>query len=337
MAARRVLVTGVAGAVGQELARRLEREPGIEAVIGLDTRPPEAHLERTELIEADLRNPALSRIMPATEVDTIVHCGIVLFPEPGKPAAALHDINVIGTLQLLAACERTPTLRSLVVRGSAAIYGSEPASPSFLTEAMARRFPLRTRFQRDIAELENYIETFSRRRPEVACGVLRFQPEIGPGLDTPLTRYLSLPAIPTQLGFDPRLQLVHEDDVTGALLAAVRRPIRGPVNIAPDGMVSLTRLVRMAGRMTLPVPHPAFGPLVGRIAGPLGLGPLGEDAVRLLRYGRCLDNARMRSELGYEPAFDAVGAVRDHLAKARGRGGLGLPSVGRLVGSLAGT
>lgn len=337
MAARRVLVTGVAGAFGQDVARRLEREPGVEAVFGLDTRRPEAHLERTELIEADLRNPVLSRLLPATEIDTVVHCGIVWYPEPGKPAAALHDINVIGTLQLLAACEHIPTLRSLVVRGSAAIYGSEPASPSFLTEPMARRFPLRTRFQRDISELENYVETFSRRRAEVACCVLRFQPEIGPGLDTPLTRYLSLPAVPTQLGFDPRLQLIHADDVAGALLQAVRRPVRGPVNVAPDGMISLTRLVRMGGRATVPVPHPAFGPLVGRMSNVLGLGGLGEDAVRLLRFGRCLDNARMRSELGYEPAFDAVEAVRDHLSKARGRGGVSLPSVGRLAGRLVGT
>jgi hypothetical protein len=216
---RRVVITGIASHWGSELARRLEREPSVDFIAGIDTSEPAGDLERTEFIEADIRNPVLARILPVTEADTIVHCGILWYPEPGKSARALHDINVIGTLQLLAAAERTPTLTSLVVRSSAAIYGSEGAAPSFFTEDMARRYPLKTRFQRDIGELEGYFDNFARRHPQISCCLLRYQPEIGPGLDSPLARYLSLPVVPTQLGFDPRLQLLHAEDATGALLA----------------------------------------------------------------------------------------------------------------------
>ena len=105
----------------------------------------------------------------------------------------MHDINVIGTLQLLAACERSPTIRAIVIRGSAGIYGSEPHAPQFFSEEMARLFPLRTRFQRDVGEIENYFETYARRHPGVVCTMLRYQPAIGPALDTQVTRYLSLP------------------------------------------------------------------------------------------------------------------------------------------------
>ena len=139
----------------------------------------------------------------------------------------MHDINVIGTLQLLAACEQSPTIRAIVIRGSAGIYGSEPHAPQFFGEEMARLFPLRTRFQRDVGEIENYFETYARRHPDVVCTMLRYQPAIGPALDTQVTRYLSLPAAPTYLGFDPRVQLVHEEDGLDALIAAVRRPVRG--------------------------------------------------------------------------------------------------------------
>src|SRR3546814_11371837 len=59
--------------------------------------------------------------------------------------------------------------------------------------------------------------------------------------------------VPTQLGFDPRLQLVHADDATGALVAATMRPVRGAVNVAPSGSVSLSRVLRLAGRTALPV------------------------------------------------------------------------------------
>lgn len=308
---RRILIAGIGTHWGTELALRLERNPDVEHVIGIDTTPPAVDLERTELLDADIRSPVLARLVPATGADTLVHAGVLWYPGPGKPARALHDINVIGTLQLLAACERSPSIERIILRGSTAIYGCEPAGPSFFSEEMARTFPLRTRFQRDIGELEGYVENFARRHPDLVCCMLRYQPEIGPGLRTPLARYLSLPLVPTQLGFDPRLQLIHAEDATEALLAATMAPIRGAVNVAPSGSISLSRALRMIGRTQLPLPHPLFGPALARLGGRLGTGPLYGDAVRLLRYGRGVDNARMRTELGFRPRFDATGAIRD--------------------------
>ena len=319
MPGRRVLITGVASQWGAQLARRLERDPAIEYLAGIDTAPPPDGLERTDFIEADLRSAVLSRLLPGTEADTVVHCGILWYPEPGKPAKALHEINVIGTLQLLAACERTPTLERVIVRGSAAIYGCEGSAPAFFTEGLARRMPLRTRFQRDISELEEYFDNFARRHPQLVCCMLRFQPEIGPDLDSPLVRYLTLPIVPTQLGFDPRLQLLHAEDATGAIEAAARNPVRGAVNVAPSGAISLTRLLRLAGRPTLPIPHPLFGPVLERLARQLGAGGLHDDAVRLLRFGRGVDNRRLREEVGYQPRFDVEGAVTDLVEKVDGR------------------
>ncbi|MDX6583736.1 MAG: UDP-glucose 4-epimerase [Solirubrobacterales bacterium] len=319
MSGRRVAITGISSHWGVELARRLERDPAIEYIAGIDDRPPPAELARTDFIEADLRSAVLSRLLPATEVDTVVHCGILWYPEPGRPARALHEINVIGTLQLLAACERTESLRRVIVRGSAAIYGCEAAVPSFYTEDLARSEPLRTRFQRDISELEEYFDNFARRHPELTCCMLRYQPEIGPGLDSPLVRYLGLPLVPVQLGFDPRLQLLHAADATAALAAAVDNPVRGAVNVAPSGAISLSRALRLLGRPALPLPGPVFGAVMDRVNGQLGAGGLLGDGIRLLRFGRGVDNRRLIEEIGYEPAHDAVEAVRDLAEKLRGR------------------
>ena len=316
---RRIAITGISTHWGAELARALERDPRVDYIAGIDTEPPDADLERTDFIEADIRSPRLARLLPVTEADTVVHCGILWYPQPGKPVRALHDINVIGTLQLLAACERTPTLERVVVRSSAAIYGCEGASPLLFTEDLARRLPLRTRFQRDVSELEGYFDNFARRHPDVSCCTLRHQPEIAAGLDAPIVRYLGLPVVPTQLGYDPRLQFMHADDATAALAAAVGSEVRGPVNVAPDGAISLSRILRLARRPTIPVPHSLFGPAVERFGGPLGAGPLLADAVRLLRFGRGVDNTRMRRELGFEPRYDAVAAVRDLIVKADSR------------------
>ena len=252
----------------------------------------------------------LSRLLPATEVDTVVHCGILWYPEPGRPARALHEINVIGTLQLLAACERTESLRTVVVRGSAAIYGCEGAVPSFYTEDLARAQPLRTRFQRDISELEEYFENFARRHPELTCCMLRYQPEIGPGLDSPLVRYLTLPVVPVQLGFDPRLQLLHADDATGAIEAAVANPVRGAVNVAPDGSISLSRALRLLGRPAVPLPARRSRAVLARRQPPARRRRPARrrDQAAALRPRR-RQHAGWSTEVGYEPRL------------RRGRGG----------------
>ncbi len=131
---------------------------------------------------------------------------------------------------------------------------------------MARRYPLRTRFQRDVAEIENYFDTFSRRHPQVVCTMLRYQPSIGPSLDSQITRYLSQPLVPTYLGFDPRLQFVHETDAIDALVAAIKNPVRGPVNVAAPGTIGLTKLVRLAGKPTLPLLPGVFPAMTRRVA-----------------------------------------------------------------------
>src|SRR3954449_2928393 len=269
MRPRRVLITGVGSFLGTELARRLWASPETAPRAVHAERPPRARLERMDFIEADIRNPVIAKLIPQAEVDTIVHNKIVRRPGPGMSDRSAHDINVIGSLQLLAACEKADTLRSIVVRGSAGVYGSEPAAPQFFTEEMARRYPLRTRFQRDVAEIENYFDTFSRRHPQVVCTMLRYQPSVGPSLDSQITRYLSQPLVPTYLGFDPRLQFIHEVHGGDALVsdfgnsvggrvhvagpAAIKNPVRGRANASGPGTIYLTKLVRMAGKSTLPL------------------------------------------------------------------------------------
>jgi UDP-glucose 4-epimerase len=314
----RVVIVGVSTHWGSELARKLTDEPGVTEIIGIDTAPPKAGLDKVRFVEADIRNPVISKILPSLKPDVVVHCGIVLYPDEDRPSRALHDINVIGTLQLLAACERVEGLRAIVARGSAAIYGSAPGAPAFFTEDMARQLPLVTRFQRDVGELEGYFDNFARRHPGVTCCMLRFQTEVGPGLDNPFVRYLTLPVVPTQLGFDPRLQLLHPVDATGALAAATMNPVSGPVNVAPDGAISLSRLLKLSGRMAVGMPPLIAGTLFRRVGSMLGSGAMSEDGLFLLRYGRGCDNRRLREEVGYELAFDSEGTARDFAASRHG-------------------
>jgi UDP-glucose 4-epimerase len=293
--ARRVLITGFANFWGPRLAERLAGE-GVEAVIGLDdAAPPEGVPDGVVFVEGDLRSSDLSPLLRAAAPDTIVHNALVQFPDRRNSTRAMHDRNVVGTLQLLAACDGLSTLETLVVRGSAAIYGVAADGPAFYGEEHAASGrALRTRFQRDLGDLESYVQAFARRHPEVCCTLLRLQPVLGRTLDTPITRFLRLPVVPTIMGFDPRLQLVHENDSVEALAATVRRPVRGAVNVAGPGAISLSRAMRTLGRVAVPIPHPLYG----TVAGPLGFT---EDIVRYLRHGRAVDVRRLTGEVGYTP------------------------------------
>jgi UDP-glucose 4-epimerase len=145
--------------------------------------------------------------------------------------------------------------------------------------------------------------------------MLRYQPAIGPSLATQITRYLSQPVCPTYLGFDPRIQLVHEQDALDSLVAAIRRPVRGAVNVAARGTIGLARMIRLAQRPLLPIVGPLFGPLTG--AGKrLGLDAYSDDFRRLLRYGRGVDISRLEREVGHRPRYSTAEALQDWVAAA---------------------
>jgi UDP-glucose 4-epimerase len=139
--------------------------------------------------------------------------------------------------------------------------------------------------------------------------VLRLQPVIGTALDNPIMRLFRAPVVPTFLGFDPRLQLVHEEDAVGAVAAAVHRPVRGAINVAGEGTVSLARALRRLGRRALPIAPPLFGPTVGALARVGVLPALDPDVVSYLRHGRGVDTTRMQRELRFVPTHTTVQAI----------------------------
>ena len=129
----------------------------------------------------------------------------------------MKELNVIGTMQLLAACQQAPDVRKLVVKSSAAVYGASNRDPAMFTEGMnAKRLPS-SGFAKDITEVESYTRGFARRRPDVAVTTLRIANVIGPRITSAMTGYFRLPVIPTVLGFNPRLQFVHEQDALDVL------------------------------------------------------------------------------------------------------------------------
>ena len=210
---RVVLLTGVSRYPGNRLAAQLAADPEIDRIIGVDSISPSApelkRLGRTEFVAADIRNPLIAKVLAQAKVETVVHAALTATPRGVGGRTPMKEMNVIGTMQLLAACQNSETVRRLVVKSSTAFYGCSPRDPAVFTEAMPAKSVPRTGYAKDCVEVEGYVRGFSRRRPDVAVTVLRMANFIGPTIDTAITRYLSLPVVPTVFGFDPRLQLLY--------------------------------------------------------------------------------------------------------------------------------
>jgi UDP-glucose 4-epimerase len=303
---RRVLITGLATFWGGLVAQRLESDPSIDVIIGLDTFEPTVELERTEYVRTDENYSILARIVKAARIDTIVHTFLVVDSTQMNPRS-MHEINVIGTMNLFAAASTAgSTVRDVVVKSSGYVYGAAEEDPVWFTEETPRSHSPRTRVERSLEAVEGYVRDFAEDNPHVNVTLLRFSNVLGPDLETPITRALRLPVVPSIFGFDPRLQFVHERDVVRSILFVLERHLPGIYNVAGDGLLPWSEVASMCGKRTVPLPP------VGTTLAALPLRRIGvalpDELLDLLRYGRGMDNRRLK-RAGFRYEYTSAGAV----------------------------
>jgi UDP-glucose 4-epimerase len=309
---RVVLVTGVSRDFGGRFARRISADPAVTRVIGVDVTPPHGDLGRVSFVRADIRNPVIAKVIAGEDVDTVVHMSVQSSPGRGSGGgrSSMKEHNVIGTMQLLAACQKAAGLERLVVKSSSAVYGSSSRDPAMFTEDMsAKRLP-RSGYAKDVLEVEGYVRGFARRRPDVAVTTLRAANTVGPSVSSPLTEYFRLPVVPTVLGYDARLQFLHEDDLLGALQHATLGGVHGTFNVAGEGILMLSQALRRLGRPTVAVP--GFGlSALSQVSRHAGVKRLHAELTGFLTFGRGLDTSRMHSMLGFSPEHTTASALAD--------------------------
>ena len=290
---RRVLITGLSTYWGGRLAQHLEKDPTIDVIVGVDSRDPRCELERTEFVRIGTQHALIRRIIDAADIDTVIDTRLVV-DSIWTSSRAAHENNVIGTMNIVTACDgRESPVRKFVFKSSAHWYGCERDDPAFFTEDMPRPHPPSTPIERDIVEAESTVRDFAERNRDKTVTVLRFANAIGPTITTSHTRLFSLPAVPAILGFDPRYQFVHEDDIVGTLHHAVREDLHGIYNGVADGVLAFSEVVGLLGKPLLPI-LPPWG--TGVAAGPLNrLGlRIPVEMLNQLRYGRGLDNRKLK-------------------------------------------
>ncbi|OBF24319.1 hypothetical protein A5725_06845 [Mycobacterium kubicae] len=315
-----VLVTGACRFLGGYLTARLAQNPLINRVIAVDAIAPSKdmlrRMGRAEFVRADIRNPFIAKVIRSGEVDTVVHAAAASYAPRAGGSAALKELNVMGAMQLFAACQKAPSVRRVVLKSTSEVYGSSAHDPAVFTEDCSSRRPFREGFAKDSLDIEGYVRGLGRRRPDIAVTILRLANMIGPAMDTTLSRYLAGPLVPTMFGRDARLQLLHEQDALGALERAAMAGKAGTFNVGANGVIMLSQAIRRAGRIPLPVP--GFGVwALDSLRRANRYTEINREQFDYLSYGRVMDTTRMRTELGFEPKWSTAEAFDDYL---RGRG-----------------
>ena len=321
---RTVLVTGVSRYLGGRFASQLATDPRIDRVIGVDVIAPAVPIDGVDFVRADIRSPVIAKVMAEAEVDTVVHMGVIATPKQAGGRTAMKEINVIGTMQLLAACQRTPSLHRLIVKSTSSVYGAGPKDPAMFTEDTEPRHAPTSGWAKDSVEVEGYVRSLVRRRSELCVTTFRFANFIGPKVRTPMTAYFALPVVPTVLGYDARLQFIHEQDGLDVLTRAVHAPVPGVFNVAGTGVITLSQAIRREHKRAIPMPEMLFGAL-GKNFSRSGIADFSTEQIRFLTDGRVLDTSALTRQFSFEPQYSSAEAFADFVEAHQGPERQGAP------------
>ena len=303
---RAVAITGIAGNLGKALAKLLHTETRL---VGIDRRPFREKPKDLEHHQLDVRKKRVEDVFRHRRIEALIHLGIM--HDPRMPPSEAHSFNVVGTQKMLELCVRQG-VRKVVVLSSANVYGPLPGNTNFLPEETPLMASARFPDVGDLIEVDMYAQSFMWRHPDIETVILRPVNIVGPTVRNAPSNFLRLERPLTVLGFDPMVQLIHEEDVCRALRLALKPGARGVYNVVGPGEAPLSAVLRELGRHPVPIPHPLVRPLVKQLfEARLSSFPPGE--VDHIQYLCAVDGSRAERDLGWAPRYSLRETIRSVL------------------------
>ncbi len=295
----RVLITGNAGSLGRMLMKKLV-DDGVQ-IIGVDRRALDPVPQGVEHYAMDLRRKSAIEIVRKIKPTSIIHLGVIRSPKSHRRRKSnAYYLNLESTTQLLRLAESLP-IRKFVFLSTANLYGPSANTSGILTEETPLHGANRSPEFRDLVSLDMMVQSFFWKQPRTETIILRPCHIVGSKLRNGPSRYLMLDTIPTILGFDPMLQLLHVSDLITAIVKSLNSNVRGIFNLAGTDVAPLSRIIKALDRKTFPLPETIFRIVVATsFLSRQSTFPLGE--IEHLKYSCVIDDSRARLELDFNPA-----------------------------------
>jgi nucleoside-diphosphate-sugar epimerase len=327
-----VAVTGPTGTFGFGLIPRLQADERIGRIVGIARRPfdPARHgWSKMEYRQGDVRDPDALKLA-FEDAEVVVHLAFMITGTASRET--IREINVQGTLNAFAAAVDAGAKR-FVYASSVAAYGFHPDNPVGMTEDWPTRPATRLFYAKEKAELERLLREQADAHPELALYLLRPPIVLGPHavggkdvLPEPLASLIQRALevanrLPVPIPFptpDLPMQFIHQEDVGRALLkCAVADGPPGAYNIAGDGIVTAADVVRELGFTPITVPAGILE-TAARTAAQIPLpsfAPPAAEWVEAASHSAIMDTAKARRELGWEPRYSGLDALRETLKR----------------------
>jgi UDP-glucose 4-epimerase len=298
----KVLVTGIAGALGRQTASHLLRA-GHE-VIGIDRRPWYHPPEGIRVFQHDIRKRPAEDEFRTQRPDAMIHMATVTHLT--HRSEDRFRINLGGTQAVFDHCH-TYGVKQAIFVGRHTYYGAAPDSALYHTEAeppmAVHTFPELS----DLVAADLYAGSALWRYPEVDTAVLRLCYTLGPLRQGTLAAFIRGPRVPTVLGFDPLFQFMHDYDAADAICTALDKGLRGVFNVAGPPPVPLSVMIQQTGRVNVPIPELLFNFMLGRF----GLPKLPPGALTHVKYPVVMDSSAFHDATGWQPSHDEDATMHD--------------------------
>jgi UDP-glucose 4-epimerase len=295
-----VVVTGICGRLGLQLVRALHRS---ERVIGIDRRKGDMLPSDVVHHDIDLRRRRSRDIFRRAEARAVIHLGVV--HDPRIPVAERHSWNVDGFNSILQYV-RAYRIPKLVLLSTGAVYGPYPDNPQFIPEDHTLMGGARDPQLGDLIEIDMLAQSYFWRNPDCETVILRPTHIVGT-VRNGVMEYARMPRPPMALGFDPMIQLVHEKDVVRAIMLALEPGTGGIFNVAGEGQLPLSRVLRRMGKHPARVPSKLLRAAL-RVSHGMGFH---EAQVDYIMYPCMLDTTRAARRLGLVPEHDIEACIAE--------------------------
>lgn len=302
---RRILITGAAGYIGSQVARRLSQD---HHVVGVDIRADDS--ADFPFYEMDIRNPDLGRLLSEHDIQQVVHLAAVL--EDSGDRARDFDIDVNGTRNVLDACVAAG-VEQLVVTSSGAAYGYHPDNPAWLDEDDALRGNPEFPYSDHKRQVETLLAEYRQTHPALKQLVLRPGTVLGANTRNLITRLFEKPRLVAVAGSPSPFVFIWDQDVVAIIQKGVLEGKAGRYNLVGDGALSIHELGRLLDKPVVSVPAGLIRAALW-IGNRLGLTNYTPAQVNFLRYRPVLDNRRLKEEFGYIPRKTSEQVFRFYMA-----------------------
>ncbi len=295
------------GELGSLVAAKLELEPWVGALVGIDVDPPRRRLRTAEfhLLQPSQRERIVDVV---TKFNPHVVINLSVW-EPDARAGLKHarQFTADAATAIIGAAAECPALESLVVRSGLEVYGREKGTPTRPVEST----PIRptSEYGHMLANVEEQARELGRR-VGIAVGTLRLAPVLGKHVPSPLGRLLRQPVVPYSLLADSPFAVIEDGDAARAFVAAAQQRLDQPINVVAPGAITALQALMRGRRVPLPLVGPEWR-VASRLSHLFG-APIPEHVVELMHRGRLADGAKALAVLGFAPRLSTPEVI-DHL------------------------